>query len=188
MKGSVRHLTEAAVIASAYLVLSLPLAQLSFGPLQVRPAEALMVLAALTPAALPGLTLGCLLTNLLLPQSLGPVDVVLGSLATLLAAWLIWRLKKALADRLATRETVSARRLWLMRVLAFSPAVWVNALVVGSYLPFLIPDLTRSWQVHLLTILSLALSQSGSVYLLGYPLYLAFKTLKVWEEEHGSLL
>ena len=60
--------------------------QLTFGPVQVRFAEALTVLPFLFPAAAPGLAVGCLITNLLSPY--GPVDVIFGTMATAIAAWL----------------------------------------------------------------------------------------------------
>ncbi len=85
-------LTQAAVIAAAYVVLTLPFAQFAFGMIQFRLAEALTVLAAMTPAAIPGLFLGCLLANTLNPMSLGPVDIILGSLATLISAVVTWKL------------------------------------------------------------------------------------------------
>ena len=60
--------------------------------MQFRVSEALTVLALFTPAAIPGLTVGCALSNLIFLGAL-PLDVVLGSLATLLAALCMYRLK-----------------------------------------------------------------------------------------------
>src|SRR5690554_1908236 len=99
MKRSVQFLTRSAVIAAAYLVLTLPLPQIAFGHIQFRLAEALTVLAAITPSAIPGLFVGCLISNLMNPQNLGPVDIVFGSLATLLAAWLTWQMNVKLLGR-----------------------------------------------------------------------------------------
>lgn len=88
---SPRQLTLAAMTAAVYGVLGYfgDLFGLNFGPVQVRFAEALSVLPFLLPATAPGLAVGCLITNLLSPY--GPADVVLGTLATALAARLTAR-------------------------------------------------------------------------------------------------
>lgn len=85
-KLSSHQLTQAALTAALYGVLGYfgDLFGLNFGPVQVRFAEALSVLPFLMPAAAPGLAVGCLITNLLSPY--GPMDVVLGTLATAVAA------------------------------------------------------------------------------------------------------
>ncbi len=89
MKQKTRHLVHGALIAAAYGALSylqnLLLAGSGSGMLQFRVAEALCVLAFFTPAAIGGLTVGCLLANLSGPGAL-PLDFLVGSLATFLAA------------------------------------------------------------------------------------------------------
>jgi len=77
-----------AIIAALYAVMGYfgNVFGLTFGPVQIRFAEALTVLPFLFPATAPGLAIGCLITNLLSPY--GPIDVVLGTLATAAAAWL----------------------------------------------------------------------------------------------------
>ncbi|MCI8453384.1 MAG: QueT transporter family protein [Lachnospiraceae bacterium] len=71
-------------IAAVYVVLTLVFAPISFGPVQFRISEALCILPYFTPAAIPGLFIGCLLANLL--GSAAVLDVVFGSLATLIGA------------------------------------------------------------------------------------------------------
>lgn len=90
-KFSVRDLTLAAMVAALYAVMSYfgNIFGLTFGPVQFRFAEALTVLPFLFPGAVPGLFVGCLITNLLSPY--GPLDIIVGSLATLVAA--IWTSK-----------------------------------------------------------------------------------------------
>lgn len=84
--SSVLFLAQAAVIAALYTVLTLVAVamNLAFGPVQFRFSEALTILPVFTPAAIPGLTLGCVLSNLW--SSFGLADIIFGSLATLLAA------------------------------------------------------------------------------------------------------
>ena len=85
-------LVEAAAIAAVYVVLTLVFAPFSYGEVQVRISEALTILPFFTPAAVPGLFIGCLLANILggciLP------DIVFGSLATLIGAILSYLLRK----------------------------------------------------------------------------------------------
>ena len=91
-KTSVRLLTQGAVIAALYVALTLVFAPISFGAMQVRVSEALTILPLFTPAAIPGLFLGCVLANLLGSAVL--LDVVFGSLATLIGAVGGWLLRK----------------------------------------------------------------------------------------------
>ena len=87
-KFTTRDLTFAAMVAALYAVMGYfgDILRLTFGPVQFRFAEALTVLPFIFPAAAPGLAVGCLITNLLSPY--GPVDVIFGTLATAIAAWL----------------------------------------------------------------------------------------------------
>ena len=82
----VTFITQAAMIAAIYVVLTLLVSafNLASGAIQVRVSEALTILPAFTPAAIPGLFLGCLISNLISGCMLW--DVVFGSLATLLGA------------------------------------------------------------------------------------------------------
>ena len=85
-------LTEAAVIAAIYTVLVVVFQPISFGPVQLRFAEALTILPYFTPAAIPGVTIGCFLSGLLTGADV--LDMVFGSLATLIAAILSYKLRR----------------------------------------------------------------------------------------------
>ena len=149
---STKKLMEAAIIGAIYAVLTIALAPISYGPLQMRVSEALTILPALTPAGVPGLFIGCLVANLMGPY--GVVDVVCGSLATLVAA--------AMSYGLRTRP-----------ILVPLPPVIINGVVIGSMIHFVygVPNLIAcmGW---------VALGQMASCYLLGYPL---MKILKKYE-------
>ena len=80
----VLRITQGAVIAALYVVLTLVFAPISFGPVQVRIAEALCILPMFTPAAIPGLFIGCLIANLIGGGIM--LDVIFGSIATLIGA------------------------------------------------------------------------------------------------------
>ncbi len=88
----VRFMTQGALIAAIYVVMTFSFATFSSGPIQVRPAEALTILPYFTPAAIPGLFLGCLIGNLLAGSML--IDVIFGSIATLLGAVFTYLLRK----------------------------------------------------------------------------------------------
>ena len=92
--SKVQKLVMAAMAAAVYFVLCYfgSIFQLTFGPVQVRLGEALTVLPFLFPATAPGLALGCLITNLLSPY--GPIDMVLGTLATAIAAFLTMKMPR----------------------------------------------------------------------------------------------
>lgn len=75
---------QAAAIAAIYTVLTMIFAPISFGPVQFRISEALCILPFFSPAAVPGLFIGCLLSNFL--YGAATLDVILGSLATLIGA------------------------------------------------------------------------------------------------------
>jgi len=93
-KITTRDLTLAAVVAALYVVMGCfsEIFGLAYGPVQVRFAEALTVLPFLYPATAPGLAVGCLITNLLSPY--GPADIILGTLATAIAAYLTARMPR----------------------------------------------------------------------------------------------
>ncbi len=81
-----------AAIAAIYTVLTMIFAPISFGPVQFRISEALCILPFFTPAAIPGLFIGCLLSNFLCGAA--ALDVIFGSLATLIGAVGSYKLRK----------------------------------------------------------------------------------------------
>ena len=81
---NIQFLTRAALIAAVYTALTLLFAPLSFREIQVRISEALTILPYFTPAAIPGLLVGCLISNILGGAILP--DIIFGSLATLIGA------------------------------------------------------------------------------------------------------
>lgn len=144
---STRYIAQVGIIASLYAALTIVLAPISYGPLQVRISEALTILPFLTPAAVPGLFIGCVLANIY--GGLGIYDIIGGSLCTLLAAYLTYLLSK-------TKQPL----------LAPLPPVTVNALGVSLYLHFLFQ--LPYW----LTVAYIALGEIIACFVLGYPLLL----------------
>ena len=84
-------MTQAAMIAAIYVVLTYVFAPFSFGEIQVRISEALTILPVFTPAAIPGLFVGCLIGNILGGAILP--DIIFGSIATLIGAFFTYQLR-----------------------------------------------------------------------------------------------
>ena len=143
---TVLYLCQAGVIAAVYFVLVFILQPISFGALQVRVAEALTLMPALMPGAIPGLTIGCFLTALL-PGSFGAPDMIFGTLASLLAA----------------TSTYFMRKLppWLLPL----PSILFNAIIVGAMISKL-AELPLA-----LTMLEVGAGQMIATYVLGLPLF-----------------
>lgn len=144
MRGwNARSLTLGAVIAALYTAITLLLAPISYGPMQLRVSEAMTLLPVLWPEASIGLFIGCFLSNLV--GGYGIIDAVVGGLATLCAGLLTYRLR---ANR------------WL----AALPPVLINAVAIGMLLHF-VAD-APLW----LTMLYIGLGQAVACYGLGLPL------------------
>ncbi|MBU5225423.1 QueT transporter family protein [Clostridium senegalense] len=120
-QNNTKKIAFAALLAAIYATLTVTLNFMSYGPIQIRIAEGLTVLPYFSPYAIWGLFLGCLMSNIISPM--GIPDLIVGSLATLLASYLTYKIGKS--------------NLKHKRLLAPLPAVLVNAIVVGSMLKVL---------------------------------------------------
>ncbi|MFO8060872.1 MAG: QueT transporter family protein [Bacillota bacterium] len=145
-----RYWTRAAIISAVYVAVTAAFSPVSFGPVQFRVAESLALLPFLWAEAIPGLFVGCLLANTF--WGLGTVDIVLGSLATLLAAALTRRMPN----------------IWL----AALPPVVVNALIVGAYLTLWYP-VPLGWSM-----VYVGLGQIAACFALGIPLATVLRRLE----------
>ena len=87
-----RSLCLSAIIAALYAALTLLLAPISYGPVQLRLSEAFTVLPMVLPQSIPGLFVGCLIANIFNPSP-SIFDIVFGSLTTLLAAYGTYKLR-----------------------------------------------------------------------------------------------
>lgn len=144
-----RFLTKASLIAAIYIVLVilqmllLPIGNLTFGPIQLRLAEGLVLLPLVETAAVPGLFIGCLLANLILAPSsgFGIIDIIGGSMVTLLAAYLTSKMKN--------------------RITAMIPPVVLNGLIVSIWVSYF----TKVPYVY--TVLGIAGGELASLILFG---------------------
>jgi len=115
----VRFITLSATFAALYVVMTLISAifGLSSGAIQIRISEALCALCYFTPAAIPGLSVGCLIANLVTGANV--LDVVFGTLATLIGAFGGWLLRKRKSPWLVTLPTVLANTLIIPFVIVY---------------------------------------------------------------------
>lgn len=155
-----QYLVQGAVIAALYMVLTLLAAalNLAYGPVQFRFSEALTILPIFTPAAVPGLAIGCLLSNIW--SGYGVPDMVFGTLATLLAA-------------VGTRMLRNIR-LKKIPYLAPLPPVLFNAVIVGLEIAFLSPG-GFVWPGFWSAALSVGAGELIVCYVLGLPLAAALE-------------
>lgn len=158
MRKNTRFLVRAAVIAALYVALThgqnLLLPNSTSMAIQFRAAEALCVLAFFTPAAIPGLGVGCLLFNLTSGAAL-PLDFLVGSLASLLAATCMWFSRK-----------ITLRQMPVVGLVM--PAV-TNAVLVGWELTVYIG------QAFWLNAVQVAIGELAVLFTLGNALYFAIK-------------
>lgn len=155
---SIRRIAAAAVIGAAYVVLTMALRPISFGPLQCRVSEALCVLPFLFPGSAWGLFVGCALANLL--GSASALDMIFGPLATLLAAWF----------------TSRAPSRWLAPL----PPVIVNALVVGAVLAYTDTQGGAAFlPIFLVYAAQIGAGEMAACYALGLPLLSVIERIPV---------
>ena len=162
-KFTTKDLTLAAMVAALYAVMSYfgNVFGLTYGPIQLRFSEALCVLPFLFPATAPGLFVGCLAANLLSPY--GPLDIVVGSLATLIAA--VW--------------TSRVKRRWLAPL----PPVVCNALIVGFEVAWSEVGFTAALlPAYALNMLTVGLGELCACYLLGLPLLSALSRVPLVQQ------
>ena len=151
-KMTTQTLVQGAMIAAIYVALTKLFEPISFGrenAIQCRVSELLTILPAFTPAAIPGLFVGCLVGNLLSAAAI--VDVIFGSLTTLIAAFGTYLLRKK-------------------RPLAVLPPIVLNGLIVGGYLPAVYGMPIPVWMSMVFVAAGQVISCGVGGLLLGYVL------------------
>lgn len=143
---------QAAVIAALYVVLTYVFSAFASGVIQVRVSEALTILPAFTPAAIPGLVIGCLLSNTLTGCVL--LDIIFGSVATLIGALGSYALR---------------RHTWMVPI----PPIVSNMIIV----PFVLRFAYGATDAFPFMIATVGAGEIISCYLLGMILYGALKKM-----------
>ena len=125
-----RKLLKMALIIAAYVAVTAVIAPFAFGSIQFRISEVLVLLAFIDPLYIPALTIGCAISNFLL-SPMAIVDVIFGSLATLIALVLIWQTKVLLTKKEGYNSIF----------VLFIASLWAtisNALIVGAELYYIL--------------------------------------------------
>lgn len=153
------YIVQAAVIAALYAVLTILQNTLLPGSasmaVQFRVSEILTILAVFTPAATPGLTVGCIIANISSLSTLGPYDMIFGSLASLIAALLMYLFRNV---RWFTLPVLSA----------LMPAL-INGIIVGFEIEFFFVEGGFHFADFLLQGGLVALGELGVLIVLGLP-------------------
>ena len=167
---------QAAMIAAIYVTLTYVFAPISFSEIQVRISEALTILPVFTPAAIPGLFIGCLIGNMM-GGALLP-DILFGSLATLIGAFFTWKLRNVRPipsdPSFLTKRFALARFLAPLAdlpLLAPVPPILSNVLII----PFI---LRYAYMIELpipLMMLTVGIGEVISCGILGLLLYCALR-------------
>ena len=165
-RNNLNYIVTAALIAAAYAGLTFlsSVFGLAYGPIQLRLSEVLTILPIFTPAAIPGLTIGCFISNI---GSFNAVDMIFGTIATLSAAFLTHLLRYVKFKGLP--------------LLAMFPPVIVNAIIIGFEIAvFFLPDQSFIW-AFLISGLEVGIGQLIVCYVLGIPFYLAINKYNFFE-------
>ena len=162
-KNNLHFNTSAAVIAAIYAALTFlgNFFGLSYGPIQVRFSEALTVLPLFTPAAIPGLTIGCFIANI---GSFNLLDMIFGTFATFIASVLTYLLRN-----------IKFKKLPLLPIL---PPVIINAVIIGLEIAFFFLPEGFTFYGFLLSGAQVGVGQLIACYGLGLPLYFTLRNKK----------
>jgi len=161
LSKSTNYVVQSGLIAALYAALTYlsGLLGLSYGPVQFRVSEALTILPVFTPAAIPGLVIGCFIGNLGSPYGL--IDIIFGTIATLFAA---------IFSRLV-------RKVKFKGFPIFAPLMPVifNAVIIGAEIAYFLPKGTR-WIGFLMAALQVGVGELVVCYLVGFLLFKSVKS------------
>ncbi len=162
----IKYIATGAIIAAGYAACTYltNIFGLSYGPVQLRLSEILTILPVFTPAAIPGLTVGCFIANL---GSFNVADLVFGTLATFFAAWL---------SRMLKDKTVKG-----LPIFSFLPPIIINALVIGFEIAVFYLNQKNFLWGFILSFLQIGLSQLIVCLCFGIPFYLMIKKYKIFK-------
>lgn len=160
MKNNTRKLTQAAMIAGLYAAVTFATFYMSFGAVQYRISEALTILPVFTASAVPGLSIGCALANLIGyfmgVNPVGGFDAVFGTAATLIAALITYRIGKS-------------QKRWGRYVFAPLPPVIANAVIIGLEI-CIVSAGKVTWELFFIHAALVGLGELVVCYVLGLPL------------------
>ncbi len=159
------HLAQGAMIGAIYAAATYLSAifGIAYGGIQFRFSEALTVLSVFTPAAIPGLTIGCIIGNIASPY--GVWDIVFGSLATLLSALCARKLRNM--------------KLGTLPILSILMPVIFNAVIIGAEIAILMPSGNSGFGFFVISALQVGAGELAVCLAGGIPLYYAANKSKI---------
>lgn len=163
--GKIYKLVGAAAIGSIYAALTMVLAPISYGALQLRISEALCIIPFFFPASAAGLFVGCIIANIM--SAAGILDIIFGSLATLLAGICT----AAIGSSARKKETMGEKAVsgWGLQIIACAMPVLFNAPIVGIVLAYsLAPG--AFWEGVVLFGAQVGLGEAAVMFAIGLPL------------------
>ncbi|MEG1164985.1 MAG: QueT transporter family protein [Oscillospiraceae bacterium] len=166
MKIGTRKLVTVAVIAALYAGLTMLIAPISYGTLQFRVSEVLCILPFFFPASAIGLTLGCAIANLM--SAAGILDIIFGSLATLLAGLCTAAIGIHARKKVPVGE-VKEKIGMGSSIAACAMPVLFNAPIVGAVLSFALTP-AAFWEGVLIFGAQVGIGEAGVMFVLGLPL------------------
>ncbi|MEG2428908.1 MAG: QueT transporter family protein [Oscillospiraceae bacterium] len=177
MKNSIsektKKLSQIAMIAAIYAAISFAMFFISFGQIQFRVSEMLTILPVFTGMAVPGLTLGCVISNLVGffcgANPLGLIDAIVGSTATLISAILTYYIGKS-------------DKKWIKYIFAPLPPVIVNAIIIGFEVTFAFNGINSPTSVYLTNMGLILLGQATICYGVGVPLMMILQKNNLWQK------
>ena len=164
MKSPATKLTHAAIAAALYVVITLIAAPISYGPLQLRLSEILMILPYFMPETAAGLAVGCFIVNI--GSVYGIFDMILGSLATGIAAFLIAR-----SGKRKTKKDV---------VLTVTAPAVSNGLIVGAFIAYLTAPAGGFFALYALYALQIGLSELIVMMCAGLPILIKLPKTEIY--------
>lgn len=162
MRKDTKKLVTTAVVASIYATLTLSLAFISYGPIQFRIAEVMVLLPFIGKEYILGLTLGCFIANIIGPY--GVPDIIFGTLATFISTYLVYLTSIKMKDK---KYSLVIASLW---------PVIVNAVIVGATL-----NIFMGFPL-IIAMIEVGFGQFVVITLIGVPLF------RILEYKYGNLL
>jgi len=165
-KENIKFLITGALIAAAYAGLTFlsNVFGLAYGPIQLRISEVLTILPVFTPAAIPGLTVGCFISNI---GSFNAADMIFGTFATFIAAVLTYYLRNI--------------KLCKIPVLSLLSPVLVNAVIIGFEIAVLFLEGGYSFWGFVISALEVGAGEFIVCFILGIPFYLTVEKYHIFD-------
>ena len=170
MRISTRKIAFAGIIAALYAALTIALSFISYGPIQFRVAEALCILPFFFPFSIWGIFIGCIVANLL---SVYPLDIIVGAVASLLAALCTMQIGKLGRERLS------------VKAFACFPPVIINAVFIGALIAYYnvgAGEADAFFPAFIINGLQVGFGQLVVLYALGLPLMIYMPKTRIFKK------